>query len=86
LSTLLLTNALQESLGLFQKGVPGSSARDAMELVLLTQYFDTLKDIGAQAKSNIVFIPHSPGAISDLSAQIRDSMLASNMLKSDSDS
>ncbi|MBF0565765.1 MAG: SPFH domain-containing protein [Nitrospirae bacterium] len=78
-----IISGLQESLDLFQKGVPGSTARDAMELVLLTQYFDTLKDIGAQSKSNIIFVPHSPGAISDLSSQIRDSILAASTLKSD---
>jgi regulator of protease activity HflC (stomatin/prohibitin superfamily) len=74
-----IITGLQESLDLFQKGVQGATARDAMELVLLTQYFDTLKEIGAQGKSNTIFIPHSPGGVSDIASQLRDSMLAANV-------
>ncbi len=73
-----IISGLQESLDLFQKGIPGATARDAMDLVLLTQYFDTLKEIGAQGKSNTIFIPHSPSGVSDMASQIRDSMLAAN--------
>jgi regulator of protease activity HflC (stomatin/prohibitin superfamily) len=78
-----IISGLQESLELFQKGVEGATARDAMELVLLTQYFDTLKEIGAQGKSNTIFIPHSPGGVSDIAAQIRDSILAANSLRNE---
>jgi len=46
------------------------------ELLLITQYFETLKEIGANSKTSAVFVPHSPGqAISDISAQIRDGVL-----------
>jgi regulator of protease activity HflC (stomatin/prohibitin superfamily) len=76
-----IISGLQESLDMFQKGVPGATARDAMDLVLLTQYFDTLKEIGAQGKSNTIFIPHSPGGISDMAEQIRNSMLQANAVK-----
>lgn len=78
-----IISGLQASLDLFQKGVQGATARDAMDLVLLTQYFDTLKEIGAQGKSNTIFIPHSPSGVSDMAAQIRDSILAANAMKSE---
>jgi len=43
------------------------------ELLLITQYFETLKEIGANSKSNSVFIPHSPAeGIRDISQQIRN--------------
>lgn len=32
--------------------------------------------IGANSRSNAVFLPHSPGGLADLSGQIRDGMLA----------
>jgi len=32
----------------------------------VTQYFDMMKDIGAQSKTNAVFMNHSPGALEDL--------------------
>jgi len=39
-----------------------------MQLVLITQYFDTLKEIAANDRTNTVLVPHSPSTISDLSA------------------
>jgi hypothetical protein len=41
-----------------------------MALVLLTQYFDTLKDIGTKSGNNTVFLPNSPGAANDFMTQI----------------
>ena len=70
-----IVDGLKASIMDFQEGVPGSNAHDVMTLVLLTQYFDTLKDIGASGKSHTVFLPHSPGAIGDLSAQIRNAVM-----------
>jgi regulator of protease activity HflC (stomatin/prohibitin superfamily) len=46
------------------------------ELLLITQYFETLRDIGAQSKASAVFIPQSPGqAINDIASQIRNGVL-----------
>ena len=53
---------LKESVEDFQKVVEGATAKDVMILVLLTQYFDTLKDIGSSGHSNTILMPHSPGA------------------------
>lgn len=44
-------------------------------LQLITQYFDTLKDIGLSGKSNTVFMPHSPGTLGDVSNQIRSGFM-----------
>mmetsp|Transcript_10793 Transcript_10793/g.17098 ORF Transcript_10793/g.17098 Transcript_10793/m.17098 type:complete len:313 (-) Transcript_10793:17-955(-) len=46
------------------------------ELLLITQYFETLRDIGANSKAQAIFIPQSPGqAIGDIAAQIRNGVL-----------
>lgn len=46
------------------------------ELLLITQYFETLKQIGAHSKASAVFIPHSPGeGVRDISAQIRNGVM-----------
>jgi len=46
------------------------------ELLLITQYFETLRDIGANSKATSVFIPHSPGdGMRDIAGQIRSGML-----------
>lgn len=46
-----------------------------MQLVLVTQYFDTLKAIGESDKTNTLFLAHSPGAVKEVSDQILESML-----------
>jgi len=46
-----------------------------MMLVVMTQYLDTLKEIGASSHSNTILIPHTPGALADLYSQIRSAVL-----------
>jgi len=46
-----------------------------MQLVMITQYFDTLKSIGENDKTSTLFLNHSPAAVKDLSDQILQSML-----------
>jgi hypothetical protein len=60
---------------LFKQGVEGATAKDVMILVLLTQYFDTLKDIGSSGHSNTILMPHSPGALKDFFDQIRNAIV-----------
>lgn len=76
-----IIEGLRESVATFQDSVDGTSAQDVMNLVLLTQYFDTIKDIGENSKTNTILIPHSPGGMSDLSAQLRDAMIVANKVK-----
>jgi len=46
------------------------------ELLLITQYFETLKEIGANSRSQAVFIPQSPSdAVTDIASQIRNGMM-----------
>jgi regulator of protease activity HflC (stomatin/prohibitin superfamily) len=65
-----IIDGLSSSIEHFQKGVPGSSAEEVMSLVLLTQYFDTLRDIGTRGGTNTLFLPNSPGAAGDFQTQI----------------
>ncbi|KAL5177735.1 Hypersensitive-induced response protein 2 [Glycine soja] len=53
-----------------------------MTMFLVTQYFDTLKEIGASSKSNSVFVPHGPGAVRDIASQFRDSLLQGKVAQS----
>jgi regulator of protease activity HflC (stomatin/prohibitin superfamily) len=70
---------LRSSVDEFQKSVPGTTAKDVMNLVLMTQYFDMLKEIGASSNSNAILIPHSPGNLTSLSEQIRSAMIESEL-------
>ncbi|MBL7039485.1 MAG: SPFH domain-containing protein [Pirellulaceae bacterium] len=69
---------LRDSVDEFQRSVPGTTAKDVMNLVLMTQYFDTLKEIGGSSRSNTIMIPHSPGSLASLSEQIRNAMIEAN--------
>ena len=66
---------LRDSVDEFRKSVPGTTAKDVMNLVLMTQYFDMLKEIGASSRSNAILIPHSPGNLTSLTEQMRNAMI-----------
>ncbi|XP_057832371.1 hypersensitive-induced reaction 1 protein isoform X2 [Cryptomeria japonica] len=70
-----IVDGLRDSVLAFSVNVPGTTAKDVMDMVLVTQYFDTMKEIGASSKSSAVFIPHGPGAVRDVAEQIRDGLL-----------
>jgi regulator of protease activity HflC (stomatin/prohibitin superfamily) len=71
-----IVEGLRDSVKDFEAAVPGATAQDVLQLVLMTQYFDTLKEIGVT--SNTIMLPHSPGGLSDIASQIRNAMLAAN--------
>ncbi len=74
-----IIEGLRESVDDFQRSVPGTSATDVMNLVLMTQYFDTLKEIGATSESSTILIPHSPGHLTDLSSQLREAIMTGQL-------
>ncbi|HEX7727523.1 MAG TPA: SPFH domain-containing protein [Terracidiphilus sp.] len=73
-----IIEGLQTSIEQFQKVVDGASAKEVMQLVLVTQYFDTLKSIGESDKTNTLFLTHSPSAVADVSEQILKSVLVAS--------
>jgi len=76
-----IIEGLRGSIEAFQKAVGGTSASDAMQLVLVTQYFDTLKSIGESNKTNTLFLSHNPGAVKEISDQILEAMLVAERAK-----
>jgi regulator of protease activity HflC (stomatin/prohibitin superfamily) len=70
-----IISGLKDSVEDFAKTVPGSTPQDVMQLVLMTQYFDTLKDIAANDRTNTVLIPHTPNTLTDLFGQIRNAVI-----------
>ncbi len=70
-----IIEGLRDSVEQFQQAVEGSSAKDVMTLVLMTQYFDTLQNIGEHSHTNTIMLPHSPGGLTAIADQIRDAMI-----------
>lgn len=56
-----------------KEGVQGTSPKDVIDLLLLTQYFDMLKDVGSQPGTSTVFLPPD-------SAPVRDGILQANAM------
>ncbi len=77
---------LRDSVDEFRKSVPGTTAKDVMNLVLMTQYFDMLKEIGASSRTNAILIPHSPGNLTTLTEQMRNAMMEADQTVKASDS
>lgn len=74
-----IINGLKESVAVFQSDVQGTNAQDVMNLVLMTQYFDTLKELGLSSNNNTIMIPHSPAGMQDISEQLRNAMITANV-------
>ncbi len=70
-----IVDGLKASVVSFSESVPGTSTRDVIDMVLMAQYLDTIKEIGSSCKNSTVFIPHGPGALRDVADQIRDGLL-----------
>ena len=77
-----IVEGLQVSIEQFQKVVSEATAKEVMQLVLVTQYFDTLKSIGESDKTNTLFLSHSPDTVGAISDQILQSMVGAKKVGS----
>jgi regulator of protease activity HflC (stomatin/prohibitin superfamily) len=56
-----IIDGLRSSIVDFSGSVSGSSTKDIMDLLLLTQYFDMIRDVGAAPHCKTTFVPTSRG-------------------------
>ena len=71
-----IVDGLKDTVNGFASEIDGVGPQDVMYLLLVTQYFDMMKDVGGKSKTgNTLFLPHGPQAI----AQLRDEMKTSFM-------
>mmetsp|Transcript_14209 Transcript_14209/g.29239 ORF Transcript_14209/g.29239 Transcript_14209/m.29239 type:complete len:284 (-) Transcript_14209:446-1297(-) len=69
-----IVNGLQASVSEFSQEVNGATPKDVMDILLLSQYFDTLSTIGA----NSIILEHDPATVANLQAQVGKSFLRSS--------
>lgn len=74
-----IIEGLKQSVDEFRQSLPEVHAEEIMGIVLMTQYFDTLKEIGANNKSSTILLPHSPSGMKDVADQIRQGMLTADL-------
>ncbi|HLI19878.1 MAG TPA: SPFH domain-containing protein [Stellaceae bacterium] len=69
-----IVEGLRESVQQFREAT-GVNANDVLRLVLMTQYFDTMKEVGVSAGSKVILMPHTPAGMSDISDQLTKSII-----------
>ncbi len=67
---LEIVRGFKESVEDFKKSLDTVTHEEIMQFVLMTQYFDTIKDIGANSKNSSILMPHSPGGMKEFQNQI----------------
>ena len=66
-----IVNGLQASVSEFSSEVDGARPKDVMDILLLSQYFDTLSVVG----SNSLILEHDPATVAALQASVGRSFL-----------
>ena len=56
------------------------NSQDASALIVVTQHYDTLQSVGAEANSNLILMPNSPQAGSEMLNNMVASFTASNQI------
>ena len=74
-----IVDGLRDSITKFSEAVHGASAQDAMALVLMTQYFDMMKEVAGTNRSSTIMMPHTPNALTDLFAQFRNAIITGEL-------
>lgn len=75
-----IAQGLSTAVADFQKEISSVSSQTVMDLLMVTQHFDMLKDIGAHAGSKVILIPYTPNAVGDLTEQMRNAIFVGNEL------
>jgi regulator of protease activity HflC (stomatin/prohibitin superfamily) len=71
-----IVDGLRESIAAFTDQIGGVSAPEVLKLVLLTQYFDTMKEIGVSSGSKVILMPHSPGGMMEIAEQLQAAIIS----------
>jgi len=61
-----IVDGLRSSIVDFNDGVKGTTSKDIMDLLLLTQYFDMVRDVGASRHCKTTFVPMSKNIGDDM--------------------
>ena len=73
-----IARGLEESVDVLNK--VGINSQEASALIVVTQHYDTLQSIGEHTNSNLILLPNSPQAGSDMLNNMIASFTASNQI------
>jgi regulator of protease activity HflC (stomatin/prohibitin superfamily) len=69
-----IVDGLRDSIVEFQEAVPDANSKEVMKIVLMTQYYDALKQMGEGGK--VIFANHAPGSVMTIQDQIQAALEA----------
>src|SRR5699024_3557872 len=73
-----IARGLEESVDILNK--IGINSQEASALIVVTQHYDTLQSLGQETNSNLILLPNSPQAGSDMLNDMLTSFVASNQI------
>jgi regulator of protease activity HflC (stomatin/prohibitin superfamily) len=73
-----IARGLEESVEVLNR--VGINSQEASALIVVTQHYDTLQSLGEETNSNLILLPNSPQAGSDMLNNMVASFTASNMI------
>lgn len=73
-----IARGLEESVEVLNK--VGINSQEASALIVVTQHYDTLQSIGEETNTNLILLPNSPQAGSDMLNNMVASFTASNVI------
>merc|ERR1712110_837623 len=69
-----IIDGLKDSVNEFTQDLDGTGPQEVINLLMVTQYFDMLDQIGTKSKQQTIFVKHSPSAVLDLQAQLKNGL------------
>jgi len=69
-----IVDGFKDSVLDFTGGVEGTTPKDIINMMMVTQYLDMLKDVGQCPTNSTTFVPHSIGG-GDTGSQVRDGLM-----------
>jgi regulator of protease activity HflC (stomatin/prohibitin superfamily) len=74
---MAIAEGLKQSLSLISDH--GIDPKEAIALVALTQYMDTLRSVGEHGNMTTLLLPHSPAAVGSLMSQVQEGLLTGTL-------
>ncbi|MBF0452998.1 MAG: SPFH domain-containing protein [Candidatus Magnetomorum sp.] len=75
-----MARGMKDSVESIQQAVPDLPSREILHTLMMSQYIETLRDIGKE--SNTMMVPFTPNTLPHLEEQFRNAMIASNQMPS----
>ena len=71
---LAIAKGFEESINVLKKATGSTDAREIMNMLMLTQHYDTLQKMATGSDSTIILTPYYPGAMGNIVDQFTEAM------------